>query len=105
LSSEQVEKIQESIGFNEVEHEKAPAWYIQLLQAFVNPFIVVLIVIACISLVTDVILASREERDFKTVIVVSIMVFLSSFIRFWQEFRSNQAAEKLKGMVKTTASI
>ncbi|HEV2480963.1 MAG TPA: magnesium-translocating P-type ATPase, partial [Puia sp.] len=43
--------------------------------------------------------------DYKTLIVVSIMVMLSSLLRFWQEFRSNQAAEKLKSMVKTTATV
>ncbi|MFI5264698.1 MAG: hypothetical protein ACHQM6_09305, partial [Candidatus Kapaibacterium sp.] len=30
---------------------------------------------------------------------------LSSLIRFWQEFRSNKAAETLKGMIKTTATV
>ncbi|HEU0064326.1 MAG TPA: magnesium-translocating P-type ATPase, partial [Flavisolibacter sp.] len=39
------------------------------------------------------------------VIVVGVMVFLSSFLRFFQEFRSNKAAEQLKKMVKTTATV
>jgi Mg2+-importing ATPase len=92
-------------GLNEVAHEKAPAWYIQLFQAFLNPFIGILIVLAIVSLITDVLLAQPGDRDYKTVIVVSIMVMLSSLLRFWQEFRSNKAAEELKSMVKTTATV
>src|ERR1700737_1554582 len=75
---------QEKYGPNEVDHEKAPAWYIQFLQAFINPFIGVLFVIALISLITDVLLAAPANRDYKTVIVVAIMVLLSTPLRFWQ---------------------
>jgi Mg2+-importing ATPase len=105
LSDAQVHEKQQQFGPNEVAHEKAPAWYIQLLQAFINPFIGILIVIAIVSLITDVFLAAPADRDYKTLIVVSIMVMLSSLLRFWQEFRSNQAAEQLKSMVKTTVTV
>jgi P-type Mg2+ transporter len=105
LKEAQVEEKRQNSGPNEVAHEKAPAWYIQLLQAFINPFIGILIVIAIVSLITDVFLAAPGDRDYKTLIVVSIMVMLSSLLRFWQEFRSNQAAEKLKSMVRTTATV
>ena len=43
--------------------------------------------------------------DAKTVTVVSIMVLVSALLRFFQEFRSNRAAEALKGMVRTTATV
>ena len=105
LSIVEVQNKQKQFGLNEIAHEKAPAWYIQFLQAFLNPFIGVLIVIAIISLITDVLIISPKDKDYKTITVVAIMVFLSSFLRFWQEFRSNKAAEQLKSMVKTTALI
>ncbi len=105
LTAEVVEERQQQFGDNEVVHEKAPAWYIQLFQAFIDPFIGILIIIAATSFVMDVILAKPEERDYKTVIVVLILIFLSSLIRFWQEFQSNRAAEQLKKMVTTTATV
>ena len=105
LTEEQVREKQQLFGANEVDHEKAPSWYVQLLQAFINPFIGVLVVIALVSLITDVFLAAPGDRDYKTLIVVSIMVLLSSLLRFWQEFRSNKAAEQLKSMVRTTATV
>jgi Mg2+-importing ATPase len=105
LSEEQVLERQEKFGMNEIRHEKAPAWYRQLLYAFLTPFNGVLSSVALVSLITDVWLVTPEEREYKTVILVSAMILLSSLIRFWQEFRSNKAAEHLKGMIKTTAAV
>ncbi|NSL87744.1 magnesium-translocating P-type ATPase [Chitinophaga sp. Mgbs1] len=105
LSDNQVQDRHRIFGHNEITHARSPAWYIQLLQAFINPFIGVLAAIALVSLVMDVMLAAPADRDYKTVIVVGVMIFLSSVMRFWQEFRSNRAAEKLQGMVKTTAML
>lgn len=105
ITEEQVQEMLRQYGLNEVQHEKAPSWFIQLLHAFVTPFTAILVVIALISLVTDVIIAAPGESDYKTVILVSIMVLISSFLRFFQEYRSNRAAEQLKGMVKTTATV
>lgn len=95
----------EKYGLNEVQHDKAPAWFVQLFYAFVNPFIFILVLIACISLVIDVFVAAPADRDFKTVIVVSVMIIISALLRFVQEYRSNKAAEQLKSMVKTTATV
>lgn len=92
-------------GHNEIHHQKAPRWYTQLFRAFLNPFIYILLAIALVSFIIDVWLPPASERDFKTVLVVSIMVMVSALLRFVQEYRSNKAAEKLKGMVKTTATV
>ena len=105
LTPEQVEDKLLSEGLNEVDHEKAPSWLKQLFEAFVNPFIGVLLIIAAVSFVLDVLMAKQGEEDYKTVITVGIMVMISSLLRFFQEYRSNQAAEKLKSMVLTTATV
>lgn len=104
LTPDQVKAKQEQFGLNEIWHEKAPSWFKQLLHSFIFPFNAVLVTIAVVSYVTDVVFASPDDRDYKTIILLSIMILLSSLIRFWQEFRSNQAAETLKGMIKTTAT-
>src|SRR5579863_1202158 len=105
LSAEEVKDRLLANGLNEIAHEKAPKWYVQFFEAFLNPFIGVLIVLAIISSITDVIIQAPADRDYTTVVVISIMVMLSAMLRFIQEFRSNQAAEKLKSMVKTTATV
>ena len=106
LTSAQAKERRSAVGINEVEHEKAPSWYIQLFEAFVNPFIGVLLVLAIVSFITDVYMSkTAADRDYTPVVVISTMVLLSALLRFVQEFRSNQAAEKLKQMVTTTATV
>ena len=105
LSAAEVKERLLTHGLNEVAHEKAPRWYVQFFEAFLNPFIGVLLVLAIISYITDVIIQAPADKDYTTVGVISIMVFLSAMLRFVQEFRSNQAAEKLKSMVTTTATV
>ena len=105
LSAVQVDEKLIDFGLNEVHHEKAPTWYKQLGAAFINPFIGILILIAIISFLMDVWYAKPGEEDYKTVIMVGIMVMVSSLLRFSQEYRSNRAAEQLKSMVRTTATV
>lgn len=94
-------------GKNQVANEKAPHAIRQLFQAFNNPFIWVLMVLAGISFVTDYILPQRkgEETDLTGVLIMLMMVMLSGLLRFWQEYRTNKAAEALKSMVRTTATV
>ncbi|WP_420719991.1 HAD-IC family P-type ATPase [Providencia rettgeri] len=94
-------------GENEVAHEKAPPAWKQLLTSFKNPFIFVLIVLAVVSFFTDYVIPERqgEETDLTGVIIIVTMVLLSGFLRFWQEYRTNKAAEALKSLVRTTATV
>ncbi|WP_312759098.1 magnesium-translocating P-type ATPase [Pantoea brenneri] len=94
-------------GPNEVAHEKAPPALIQLLMAFNNPFIYVLLVLALVSLFTDYLLPLRagEETDLSGVIIISTMVLLSGLLRFWQEFRTNRAAQALKSLVRSQVTV
>ena len=105
LTEEQVEARLEQYGHNEVTHEKPPTWYQQLFHAFLTPFNGVLFAVSVVSLFSDVIFAAPEDRSFRTIIVLVTMVLLSTLLRFWQEFRSNKAAEELKAMVTSTAAV
>ncbi|QLL11082.1 magnesium-translocating P-type ATPase [Pseudomonas chlororaphis] len=94
-------------GFNEVAHDRPPYALVQLLQAFNNPFIYVLMTLTGISFFTDfwLPLQSGEETDLTGVVIVLVMVLVSGLMRFWQEYRSAKAAEALKAMVRTTATV
>ncbi len=98
LTSAEARRRLRTDGFNEVAHERPPHWLRQLASAFNNPFIWVLFALATISYLSD-------PGDLKPVIIVSVMVGLSVGLRFWQEFRSSRAAEALKAMVRTTATV
>ncbi|MEM0650252.1 magnesium-translocating P-type ATPase [Klebsiella huaxiensis] len=107
LTTEDALERLEDYGRNEVAHEQAPPALIQLLQAFNNPFIYVLMALAAVSFVTDYWLPLRngEETDLTGIIIIVTMVSLSGLLRFWQEFRTNKAAQALKSMVRTTATV
>ncbi|MCX7843733.1 MAG: magnesium-translocating P-type ATPase [Clostridia bacterium] len=105
LDSAEAELRLEMHGTNEIADEKAAPWFVQLIKAFINPFIGVLIFLAGVSLVMDVILAAPGEKDWTAVIVITVMVTISGILRFFQEYRSNIEAEKLKALVHTTASV
>ncbi|MBD2786153.1 magnesium-translocating P-type ATPase [Xenorhabdus sp. DI] len=94
-------------GINEVAHEKTPHALMQLITAFHNPFIYVLLLLAAISFCTDYVLPSLngEEVELTDVIIILIMIALSGLLRFWQEYRTNKASEALKSMVNTTATV
>src|SRR5262245_36005301 len=105
LTEEQVQARREKYGRNEITHEKPATWYRQLVHAFITPFNGVLSAVSIVSLFSDVIFAAPDDRSFRTIIVLSAMVLLSTLLRFWQEFRSNRAAEELKAMVSSTTAV
>lgn len=94
-------------GTNEVARDKPISALKQMLQAFHNPFIYVLTVLASVSFFSDYWLPLKEgeETDLTAVIIIGTMIVLSSLLRFWQEYRSGKAAQSLKSMVKTTATV
>src|SRR6478752_8210425 len=105
LTAEEVEARREQYGANEVSHERPPTWYQQLFHAFLTPFNGVLFAVSVVSLFSDVVFADPDDRSFRTIIVLLTMILLSTLLRFWQEFRSNKAAEELKAMVTSTAAV
>ncbi|WP_145524724.1 magnesium-translocating P-type ATPase [Yersinia rohdei] len=107
LTEEDARERLELYGINQVAHEKAPPALIQLLAAFNNPFIFVLMILAAISFFTDYWLPRQrgEETDLIGVGIIVTMVLISGLLRFWQEYRTNKAAEALKSMVRTTATV
>ncbi len=93
-------------GPNAVRHQRPPSPVVQYLRTLTNPFILILIGLVAIMFVTDVLLADPVEGpDWTGVITISTMVLVSSVMRFWQEYRSSRAAEKLAALVRTTAAV
>ncbi|HEX7338428.1 MAG TPA: magnesium-translocating P-type ATPase [Rhodanobacteraceae bacterium] len=98
LDAEQIEDRLDRDGANEASHEKPPHWSLQLARTFKNPFIVVLIVLAVVEVLTS-------PNDLTGPIIILVMVVISVALNFTQEFRSSHAAEKLKAMVRNTATV
>ncbi|MCX7080134.1 MAG: magnesium-translocating P-type ATPase, partial [Pseudomonas sp.] len=96
LSDLEADALREQYGLNEVEHEQPLPWWIHLWHCYKNPFNLLLTLLAVISWLTE---------DMKAAIVIFSMVVLSTLLRFWQETKSNQAADALKEMVSNTATV
>lgn len=96
LSESQAEAVRARVGLNEVEHEKPLPWWTHLWHCYKNPFNLLLTLLAVISYLTE---------DMKATVVIGTMVVLSTLLRFWQEAKSNKAADALKAMVSNTATV
>lgn len=96
LSEAEAEELREQHGFNEVEHESAVRWWRHLWLSYNNPFNLLLTLLALVSIFT---------KDLQGAVVISVMVVLATLMRFFQERRSNRAADALKERVSNTASV
>jgi len=106
FNEEQAEKMRESYGRNVIRTRERDSLPKRIVTAFINPFTIILIVLAVISFFTDVVFAGPgDSPDPTAVIIVTTMVVLSGILRFVQETRSSNAAEKLKAMIKTTTCV
>ena len=92
-------------GVNKVTRGKKMSLPKRLAKAFINPFTVILFVLAAVSAFTDIILAEPGGADPMAVIIITTMVLISGLLRFVQETRSGHAAENLLKMIKTTTNV
>ncbi len=77
----------------------------KIYESIINPFTVILLVIALVSLVTNVWLAKPGQEDPTTSIIIVVLVLISGGIRFVQELRSDKAASNLSRMIVNTATV
>lgn len=105
LSAEKAEAQRSQFGKNAITKQKGPSTLKRLAGAFINPFTIVLFVLAAISFITDVVMAPAGQKDPSSVIIVLVMVFISGLLRFVQEARSGKAAQELSEMIKTTVAV
>ena len=102
-----VEDMREMYGKNEIRYSKRRTLLNKIIESFINPFSVILLVLAIASFFTDIIIPAMEKKeiDISAVIIIMVMVLLSGMVRFVQEMRSDKAAKKLRELVKTTATV
>ena len=105
LTRAEVEDRQLTYGKNEVVHEQKKNPFIVFIKTFINPFIGVLTGLAVISLVIDVLMAEPGEQEWTGVVIIAVMVVCSTILRFWQEWKANEATDSLMKMVKNTCLV
>ena len=83
-------------GANAIAVEAAKAPLHRLLELFATPLSLLLLALAILAELTG---------EVRGAIVITVIVVLSVLLSFVQEYRSTRAAEKLRAMVHTTASV
>ena len=100
-------------GTNKVTHEKKKSLAKRLVSAFINFYS-----LFCFALATGInhyrydstlfffcLVSVPDDFDCLTVVIILTMVFISGTLRFVQESRSGNAAEKLLAMITTTCTV
>lgn len=105
MKDEQIEESREKYGENSIYYGKKTPFIVEALKAYITPFTLVLIALGVISFITEYVLAAPGDKDLFGVIIIFTMVIVSGTMTLVQSVRSNQAAEKLKSLVKVTAAV
>ena len=110
LDAEAVSVSRTKYGSNKVTHEKKKSLVKQLAGAFINPFTAILFCLALVSTMTDMVFpyfsllgSVPEDFDPLTMAIILTMVMISGTLRFVQESRSGNAAEKLLAMITSVS--
>ena len=103
LSTKKANENLQKFGLNEITENKPKKWYNYFLESLFSPFNCILIGIVFILFYTDVYLA--DKPSYANIIVIIVLVTVSTLLDFFQEYRSNKAAEKLKALVATNVTV
>jgi Mg2+-importing ATPase len=96
LTSDEAAQRLKTYGLNLVTREKQPTIVEEIWNRSKNPLNALLVTLAVVSYFLG---------DVRAAVVIVVMVFLSVITAFIQEHRSNEAAARLRAMVRTTASV
>lgn len=96
LTTEDAEDRLRQYGYNEIASEKPLSWALRLWKQLVNPLVILLATLGIVSWLT---------ADSGSALVIFAMVVLGIVLRYFQEMRADHAAQKLKAMVSTHATI
>ena len=90
-------------GRNVIEMKDNNTFLHKLKEAFINPFNIVLMIVAAFTFVTDVIIS--EEKSYATFILIISTILISAIISLNQQTKSDNAAKKLKKMITNKLQV
>lgn len=106
LSPKQVDLMRRQYGSNQVGYSLQDCSVLQRVKrAFINPFSVILLVLAFVSFITDVCLKSNSGKNGTSVVIILSMLLVSGLVRLIQELKAGHAADTLIQKIKTTVSV
>ena len=103
LSSSEALQNNRKYGLNEIKQSKSKKWYNYFFDSLLSPFNIILLGIVLLLCYTDIYLP--ETPSYANIIVILILITASTLLDFFEEYRSNKAAENLKELVATTCTV
>ncbi len=103
LTSKEADSRLEEFGLNQISIGFRDTVWSRLFESIINPFSVILMVIAVITFITDVVISA--QKDYFTFIIIILLVFVSSMISFIQSQSSSKAVAKLTNQIKNTSHV
>lgn len=103
LTKDKVLENTKKYGVNEIKGSKPKKWYHYFFESLFSAFNCILMGIIIVLLYTDVYLP--EVPSYANIIVIAVLIVASTLLEFFEEYRSNRAAQKLKELVQTTSTV
>ena len=101
-TQEAIERIHK-YGINEMKQTKPKKWYHYFLQSLLSPFNLILLGITAVLFYIDVYLTNPPS--YANIVVIVVLITVSTLLEFLEVYQSNKAAEKLKSLVETKATV
>ena len=103
LSTEEARKNIDKYGKNELKQKKPKQWYNYFFVSIFSTFNLILLGIVLVLFYTDVILTTPP--NYANIVVILILITASTLLEFFEVYRSNKAAEKLKNLVSARSDV
>ena len=105
LRESEVEAQRLKYGSNHAKAIQKDSIGFRLRRAFINPFSVVLLVLAVISYFVDIAMAPENGRNDTSCIIIFLMLFVSGCIRLTQELKSKKITDQLIRLVDSPVTV
>ena len=103
LNSNEVKNNINKYGKNVMKQKRPKQWYNYLFESLFSTFNLILLGIVLVLFYTDVMLSTPP--NYANIIVILILIAASTLLEFFEVYRSNKAAEKLKNLVSVKTSV
>ena len=103
LTSSEVASNLKQYGKNVMKQKKPKQWYNYLFESLFSTFNLILLGIVVVLFYTDIILTTPPS--YANIIVILVLILASTLLEFFEVYRSNKAAEKLKNLVSVKTTV
>lgn len=103
ITNQEAKKRLEQNGPNTITYAKQKSLLKQIIQSYVSPFSIVLLLIIATNLVTNLMLP--KNQDYSTIIIIVVIILISGTMKFVEERKSQISAKKLADSIKNKCTV